>query len=348
MGAPIRVLVVEDSEDDATLLMRELRRSGYEPIYVRVDTPDDMKSALHQDEWDIVVSDYYMPGFSGLDAFHVLRESGLDIPFIIVSGKIGEDTAVEAMRAGVQDYIMKDNLPRLIPAVQRELQEADIRRQRRIAEEELRKYREHLEDLVRDRTAELTREIAERKRVEEELRESEERYRTVSELITDFAYSYRVEPGFRLVREWLTGAFERITGLTPEEMESRSNWSALIHKEDIDTVQRPLKSLLSRQTEESFEYRIVAKSGEVRWLREYSHSLWSDEESRVVRMYGAVQDITDRKRAEESLRESEIRYRIFADNTYDWEFWLTQDGCFLYTSPSCKRITGHEAKEFME
>jgi DNA-binding NtrC family response regulator len=188
MGAPIRVLVVEDSEDDTTLLMRELRRSGYEPIYIRVDTPDTMKSALHQDEWDIVISDYYMPGFSGLDAFHVLRDSSLDIPFIIVSGKIGEDTAVEAMRAGVQDYIMKDNLRRLAPAVQRELRDAGVRQEHRRTREELRRYREHLEELVRERTAELTREIellqievSERERVENALREWLRQFRELEE-----------------------------------------------------------------------------------------------------------------------------------------------------------------------
>ncbi len=347
-GTPLRVLIIEDSEDDALLLVRELRRGGYNPERIRVDTPEEMEKALREREWDIVVSDYYMPRFSGMDAYRVLQESGLDIPFIMVSGKIGEETAVEAMLAGVQDYIMKDNLHRLVPATQRELQEAQSRRERRRAEEELRRYREHLEELVRERTAELTREIAERKRFEIELRESEERYRTVSELITDYAYSYRVEPGFRLIREWLTGAFERITGYTREEMEGRGGWTSIVFKEDINLVQRPLKSLLSRQMEESFEYRIAKKEGEIRWLREYAHSLWSEEENRVVRIYGAVQDITDRKLVEESLRNSEFRYRVFADNTYDWEFWLTPDGRFSYTSPSCRRITGHDAPEFME
>ncbi len=190
MGVPIRVLIVEDSEDDTTLLARELRRGGYEPVYVRVETAGDMSTALHQDEWDIVVSDYYMPRFSGMDAYRVLQESGLDIPFIMVSGKIGEETAVEAMLAGVQDYIMKDNLHRLVPAVQRELQEAQSRRERRRAEEELRRYREHLEELVRERTAELTRqievlqlEVAERERVEAALQEWLRQFRELEESV---------------------------------------------------------------------------------------------------------------------------------------------------------------------
>ena len=99
MSVSLRVLIVEDSEDDATLLIRELRRGGYEPIYVRVETPEAMKSALTTQTWDIVISDYVMPKFSGLEALRVLKRSGLNLPFIIISGKIGEETAVEAMKA---------------------------------------------------------------------------------------------------------------------------------------------------------------------------------------------------------------------------------------------------------
>jgi PAS domain S-box-containing protein len=137
MTIPLRVLLVEDSEDDAMLLERELKRGGFEPVSKRVQTADALSSLLKQQEWDIVISDYMMPKFNGLEAFDLVKKTGLDLPFIIISGKIGEETAVGAMRAGVHDYIMKDKLARLIPAIQRELREAEVRRERKLAEEEL-------------------------------------------------------------------------------------------------------------------------------------------------------------------------------------------------------------------
>lgn len=136
MGKPLRVLMVEDSEDDALLLHMELRRSGYEPDFKRVETGESMRKELEQREWDIVISDYVMPMFSGLKALTVLKESGLDVPFIVVSGNIGEDIAVEAMKAGAHDYILKGHLARLVPAIERELREAETRRARKRSEEE--------------------------------------------------------------------------------------------------------------------------------------------------------------------------------------------------------------------
>ncbi len=137
MSIPLRLLLVEDSEDDALLLERELKRGGYEPTTKRVQTEKDMSAELQAGEWDIVISDYVMPKFSGMDAFRVLKDSGLDLPFIMISGKMGEETAVDAMRAGVHDYIVKDKMARLIPAIQRELREAEVRRERKIAQEAL-------------------------------------------------------------------------------------------------------------------------------------------------------------------------------------------------------------------
>lgn len=137
MSKPLRVLFVEDLEDDALLLIRELRRGGYEPVFERVQTREEMQDALKGREWDIVISDYVMPRFNGLDALGVLGESGFDLPFIIVSGNIGEDIAVEAMKAGAHDYLIKGNLKRLVPAVERELREAEVRRARKRAEEGL-------------------------------------------------------------------------------------------------------------------------------------------------------------------------------------------------------------------
>ncbi|PYR01649.1 MAG: hypothetical protein DMF97_07040, partial [Acidobacteria bacterium] len=129
MGRPLRVLIVEDSEDDALLLARELGSRGYEPIVERVETADGMRAALNRRSWDIVVSDYSMPSFSGPAALSVLKESRLDIPFIIVSGTIGEETAVDAMRAGAQDFMIKGKLARLLPAIERGIREAESRRE---------------------------------------------------------------------------------------------------------------------------------------------------------------------------------------------------------------------------
>ncbi len=138
MGNLLHVLIVEDSEDDTLLLIRQLKHGGYDPVYERVQTPAELNAALDRQIWDIVISDYSMPHFSGLDALQVVKGKRPNLPFILVSGTIGEDTAVAAMRAGAQDYIMKNALARLTPAVERELREAQVRRARQQAEEELR------------------------------------------------------------------------------------------------------------------------------------------------------------------------------------------------------------------
>ncbi len=139
MANPIHVLIVEDSEDDTLLLVRQLRQGGYDPTYERVETADSLVATLDRQIWDIVISDYAMPRFSGLDALKIVKDRNAYLPFILVSGTIGEDTAVAAMRAGAQDYIMKSNLTRLAPAVERELAEAQVRRARQQAEQELRR-----------------------------------------------------------------------------------------------------------------------------------------------------------------------------------------------------------------
>ncbi|HVV50725.1 MAG TPA: response regulator [Polyangia bacterium] len=127
MSRPLRVLMVEDSLDDAELVRLALRRGGFEPVWERVDTREAMATALGSGTWDIVLSDYSMPNFSATAAFATLKEQGQEVPFIIVSGTIGEETAVEAMRLGVQDYLLKTNLGRLCPAVERELRERAAR-----------------------------------------------------------------------------------------------------------------------------------------------------------------------------------------------------------------------------
>ena len=134
---PLRLLLVEDNPDDAALVLRTLRRGGYEPDCHQVQTAEALEEALAHGVWEIVLSDYSLPQFDALRALYLLREQSVVLPFIIVSGSIGEETAVAAMRAGANDYVMKTNLTRLVPAVERELREAAERRERASTKNEL-------------------------------------------------------------------------------------------------------------------------------------------------------------------------------------------------------------------
>jgi two-component system sensor histidine kinase VicK len=148
LSIPLHVLIIEDNERDAALVLRELRRGGYNPLHERVDTEDAMKAAMARRAWDIVLSDFSMPRFSAQAALAVLAEANLDIPFIIVSGSIGEETAVEAMRSGAQDYVLKDNLKRLLPTITRELSAARTRREKKKADEKSDYERRLLQQLM--------------------------------------------------------------------------------------------------------------------------------------------------------------------------------------------------------
>jgi signal transduction histidine kinase len=136
VSKPLRVLLVEDSDDDAQLVLHALGRGGYAPRWERVDTEVAMRAALDK-PWDVILSDYSMPTFSAPAAWAVVRERGLDVPFIIISGNLGEETAVEAMRSGVHDYLLKDKLARLAPVIDRELREAAVRAEQRRMHEQL-------------------------------------------------------------------------------------------------------------------------------------------------------------------------------------------------------------------
>jgi signal transduction histidine kinase len=180
----LRVLFVEDSEPDTLLLLRALQRGGYQTVHERVATAREVRTALQSNSWDLILADHAMPNFSAPEALALVRRAGLDIPFIIVSGHIEEEMAVSAMQAGAHDYIMKDRLARLVPAVARELREAEVRRARKKSEEELRRAHEELEMRVQSRTADLEATnlklrnvIEERKRLENELLEIAENER---------------------------------------------------------------------------------------------------------------------------------------------------------------------------
>src|SRR5215467_13695279 len=146
ISAPLNVLIVEDSELDSDLIVLELKRGGYEPSYRRVEDAFGMSAALRERHWDIILSDFSMPHFSLREALSIIQTMTLDGPVVIVSATIGEEAAVEAMKAGAADYVLKHRLSRLVPAVRREIRESEVRRERRNLEEQLR-HAQRLESL---------------------------------------------------------------------------------------------------------------------------------------------------------------------------------------------------------
>jgi PAS domain S-box-containing protein len=310
---PLRMLLVEDSENDALLLLREFRRGGYEPVYERVSTPEEMERALEEASkkkrpWQIVISDYYMPRFRAPDALALLRKLGYDTPFV-VSGKIGEDAAVEMLRAGAQDYVTKENMARLCPAIERELREAESRR--------------------------------ERERAEKALRESEERYRVVVETASDaivvidedsriLFINSAAEKIFGYARAEMIG--QRLTMLMPERLRE-------VHEASLE---RYLETARQRLDWGSIQLPGLHQSGKEIPLEISFGEFVRDGEHFFT---GFVRDITERKEAEKRLRETETRYRALVEQipavTYIQEPIESSDPkAVTYMSPSTRPCSG--------
>jgi len=188
--------------------------------------------------------------------------------------------------------------------------------------------------------------ITERKRMEGVLRQSEARYRTISNLISDYAYAVRIETDGRTVVEWVTEAFSRITGFTAQELEASGGIVRVIHSDDMPSVLQRLSALLSGQPGIS-EHRIITTSGEVRWLQDYSCPEWDEAQGRIVRIIGAGQDITERKQAEEVLRESEERYRNLFENANDMIVTFTLDGIITSVNRGLEVTLGWSRNELI-
>jgi PAS domain S-box-containing protein len=210
--------------------------------------------------------------------------------------------------------------------------------ERERAEMELRRYRDYLEELVAERTAalqetnqQLSQQIGERVRAEshrdatlEALRQSEERYRAISELTSDYADALRVEANGSLTREWVTEAFTRITGFRPEELPAQDGWKRIVHPDDFPIFERRLQNLLSGQPDVS-QYRIITKSGEVRWLRAHGRPIRDDSQSRVVRYIGAAQDITEQMQAEQQLERYAARLAHSNEELKNFTYIVSHD-----------------------
>ncbi|MGQ9600413.1 MAG: response regulator [Anaerolineae bacterium] len=269
------VLIVDDQVIIQQTLKHLLAEEGYHLAFANNGTQAlELAAQLIP---DVILLDVIMPDIDGFEVCRRLRASSLlaDVPILLLTALQDRQSRLRGLEAGADDFISKpfDGLELL----------TKLRTTTR-----LNRYRRLLEERSR------------REQAEGALQESQERYRLISELTSDYAYLFRVEPDGSWVPEWMSEAFIRITGFMPEEAISCGAWAGLIHPQDLPLAQEQCRRLGSGETTIS-EYRILTRNGEIRWLRNYGRPVWDAAQSRVVKILGAAQDITARKQAEEEV-----------------------------------------------
>jgi two-component system cell cycle sensor histidine kinase/response regulator CckA len=312
MSIPVKILLVEDSATDAELILYELQRAGFAPNWQRVQTEADFLRVLAAEQPQLVISDYSMPQFTGLRAVQLLRQREKDTPFILISGTVGEDAAVEAMKYGATDYLLKDRVARLGTAVQHALDQSRLRDERRQAE-----------------------------KVQAELAQRNHSFvRALGEIVYDHDVAAR--------RILWAGETVKCIGWTLDELgQAASNWSDRIHPDDLPRVLAQLETLAIEPLFTS-EYRFRHKTGHYVWV--FDRGIISrDSQGRITRVIGIMWDISDRKRAEALLRENEERFRQLAENIQE-VFWMTDVAKtrMIYISPGFEKIWGRTCVELYQ
>ena len=306
MKKPLRVLLIEDSEDDALLAVLELRRAGFEPDWSRVETEPDYLAHL-EPTLDVILADYHLPQFDVLKALHRLQERGLDIPFIVVTGALGDEAAVECLRQGATDYLLKDRLARLGPAVAHAL---DLKR-------------------VRD----------DKRRAVEALRQSEERYRSFVTASAQVVWT--TDPLGEVdseLPEW-----QAYTGQTAEEARGLG-WMAAIHPEDHARVAEAWRKAYDSRSLYEVEYRLRLHDGT--WRHIWARGVPVLEPDGHIREFiGTCIDITERKRAEEALRQERDFAESLIETAQAIVVVLDTAGRIIRTNPYLEELSGYQQDE---
>jgi PAS domain S-box-containing protein len=308
MAKNIRILILEDMEDDVLLLLRALKKGGYDPEYEVVDNSGDFINSMKSREWDLIISDYSMPGYNGIQALRTYKAMDIDIPFILVSGTIGEEVAVEAMREGAHDYLMKGSLQRLVPAIERELREARIRRQSR-------------EDSIA-------------------LKKSEEKFAKAFRTSTDaIAIAKACNGEFVDIND----GFTRIFGYSREETIGKTSRELNIWQSDMerDAFVTPL---IENGVTRDREVQFGSRSGTVITALISGEFLDIGGEQCILTF---TKDITERRKAAKALEESESRLRNIIENANQIIFTIDKTGKVTFISPAWKRLMGYEEKDIL-
>ncbi len=356
MKRRLRILNLEDSADDTDLIGIHLARAGISCNLVRVETREAFAEAIEKGGVDIILADYSLLSFDGLSALEIAKDSCSEVPFIFVSGAIGEEFAVETLKKGATDFVVKDRLALLAPSIERALEKMEEHTRRRRAERKLERYRMHLEKSVRKLQAqqiELNAQNAELRRVQVELRESEKRYRALVESVTDYIYTVRVENGQPTATHHGPNCFS-VTGFSSEEYEVDSFlWYKMIHEEDRPVVLEYVGRILRGDSPPAIEHRIFHKDGSMRWVKNTFVPHYS-KEGQLVSYDGIITDLTSLKKAENSLRESESKYRnlyrefnVLLESLTDVLFLLSSEQRIIWMNRSAASYYGGESEKFI-
>ncbi|MBL9204831.1 MAG: PAS domain S-box protein [Opitutaceae bacterium] len=306
---PLTLVLVEDNPRDAELVVAALEQAGVDFRWRQVDNATDFLAALEPPP-EMVLSDYDLPQFSGLEALRLLRQRYPEVPFILISGTIGEDTAVAAMKGGATDYLLKDRLARLGPAVRNALADG--------------------------------KSLRERRKTEEALRLSEERFRLLTETITEVFWIFNADASQVL---YVSPGYERTWGRPCAGLYARaSDWMEAVHPED----RARLAEAPARRANGSFDeiYRVVQPNGSVRWIHDRTFP-YRDVNAQVHRVVGVAVDITAQRLASEELQRREEWFRLLIENATDLIVVVDQAGVVRYHSPSSLRILGYRPEELV-
>ena len=303
---------MEDSESDAGLIVRQLETAGYNVAFERVQDANAMRTALAESEWDLIISDYRMPGFDAPAALIVLQETGKDIPFLVVSGTIGEDTAVAMMKAGAHDYLMKDNLARLAAAVERELRDAETR--------------------------------AERKHALERLQESEAQLALAIDSTEMGIFDYAPRTGKLFWSELTKRHLQWSSAGEP----SFEGFLDCIHREDRGRVEEAVRTAYLPESGGRYEveYRTATPvNGENRWISAWGRVLF-DAQGTPLRFLGAIRDITRRRRQERDLQYQLQLTACITEQSADCILFTGPDRKIRFVNPETERVFGFTSEEF--
>ena len=311
MEEPIHILHLEDDPADGELVQATLEFANIPCKFTRVQSAREFSDALHTGGYDLILADYHIPGYNGISALYVAQAQSPHIPFIFVSGTLGEDAAIEGLTRGATDYVLKNKLARLVPAVKRAMSEAANQKKRQQAEEQLRK--------------------------------SEEKYRALAENIPNVVYQCRNDSRYTFL--YLNKSVEDLTGYPREDfLEKGLSFYDLYHPDDLESIPSAEENSITDINRKPFHltYRIRHRSGEWRWVDEWGTGV-TNTEGNVELLEGIMIDITKRKRAEEALRESEERYRLLVNLSPD-AIGIYDEGGIVLANPAAVQMVGAKSE----